>query len=424
LNEAHRWRPADNNPNRFRQTLLSWRTKTNQVPRAGAPTPPLEVPGLMTNYNYRQIPDCPDCSVDSFWATLTPIQQQVFTQSAIERIFAAGATLMEEGETADHVVVILTGRTKICIWDSGTEHIIAKRGPGELIGERAALRVSVRSATVVALEQVRALVVTTADFASFLSRYPDVLHLVEDQIYERLTKDSARRYRDQLQHAWEVGRAKVPRFGRSSPVRLTGENCTVVFSDVVAFGARIRNDEHRRTVRRELTKMTFEAIQALWGCCCWEDRGDGHLIVIAPSVPTVQVLRALFIALPDALRKHNLLYGPGAQIQLKIALDVGPVTGDESGVSGQVIINSARFLDAPPFKKAMAETHAALGFVVSDFVYQSAVSLAECPTDPGSYSTIDVRVKEMYQTAWMFLVNPTPALPPNSALARIVPPCP
>jgi hypothetical protein len=139
--------------------------------------------------------------------------------------------------------------------------------------------------------------------------------------------------------------------------------------------------------------------------------------VIPPSIPTVQVLRALFIALPDALRKHNVLYGVGAQIQLKIAVDVGPVTGDESGVSGQAIIDSARFLDAPPFKQAMAATHAVLGLVVSDFVYQSTVNLAECPTGPDSYSKIEVRVKEMYQRAWMLLVGPAPQIVTNPASA-------
>lgn len=390
--------------------------RARSISRAGAPTLATEVPGPMTASEYRTA-DCPDCPEGSFWATLTSAQKEVFTQSATERIFAAGATLMEEGETADHVVVILAGRTKICIWEDGVEQIIAKRGPGELIGERAALRVSVRSATVVALEQVRALVVTTADFAFFLSRYPDVLHLVEDQIYERLTKDSARRYRDHLHHAWQVGRSMVPRLGRSGPLRLAGENCTVVFTDVVAFGARIRNDQHRRTVRVELLKMTCDALQAIWPDCYWEDRGDGHLIVIPPSIPTVQVLRALFIALPDALRKHNVLYGVGAQIQLKIAVDVGPVTGDESGVSGQAIIDSARFLDAPPFKQAMAATHAVLGLVVSDFVYQSTVNLAECPTGPDSYSKIEVRVKEMYQRAWMLLVGPAPQIVTNPASA-------
>lgn len=372
----------------------------------------------MTNSDYR-IPVCPNCPPGSFWVRLTRAQQHAFLESATRRIFAAGATMMEEGETADHVAVILVGRTKICIWDGGDEQVIAKRGPGELIGERAALRVSVRSATVVALDQVQALVMTTEEFASFLSRYPEVLQIVEDQIYERLTRDPGRRHRSHLQHAWEMGRTMVPRFGRPAPVRLVGENCTVVFTDVAAFGSPIRNDEHRLTIQRELQKMTYEALQIIWHQCYLGERGDGHLLVVPPSVPTVQVLRALFIALPDALRRHNLLYGAGAQIQLRVALDVGPVTGDESGVSGQVLINAARYVEAPPLKKVMADTNATVGFVISDFVFQNHVSLVECPTDPAGYSRIEVRVKELYKPAWMYLVNPAQALPAATALAPI-----
>ena len=77
----------------------------------------------MTNPDYRR-PDCPGCPPDSFWVKLTPAQRLVFARTAVERSFAAGATLMEEGETADHVVVILAGRTKICVWEGDTEQII------------------------------------------------------------------------------------------------------------------------------------------------------------------------------------------------------------------------------------------------------------------------------------------------------------
>ena len=89
---------------------------------------------------------------------------------ADRRTFAGGARLMQEGETANHVVVILRGRTQICVNDNGKERVVAYRGPGQLIGERAALQVSVRSATVIALETVHALVVRTEDFAAFLMR--------------------------------------------------------------------------------------------------------------------------------------------------------------------------------------------------------------------------------------------------------------
>ena len=56
------------------------------------------------------------------------------------RTFAAGARLIEEGDRADHVIVILSGRTKICVEENGGESILAERGPGQLVGERAALQ--------------------------------------------------------------------------------------------------------------------------------------------------------------------------------------------------------------------------------------------------------------------------------------------
>ena len=143
----------------------------------------------MSNKDEYQPFRSPRATAASFWDALTPVERTDFASSAAERTFAGGATLMEEGETADHVIVILSGRTKICVEKDGMERIIAYRGPGQLIGERAALRVSVRSATVVALETVHALAMKTEDFASFVSNHQGVLGIVEGQVYQRLRED-------------------------------------------------------------------------------------------------------------------------------------------------------------------------------------------------------------------------------------------
>ena len=108
------------------------------------------------------------------------------------RTFAAGARLMEEGERADNVMVILGGRVKICVDENGSERVLAVRGLGQLVGERGALKVSVRSATVIALDLIWALVVQTKDFAAFISAHPRVLDIVQDQLYQRHTEERAR----------------------------------------------------------------------------------------------------------------------------------------------------------------------------------------------------------------------------------------
>ena len=55
------------------------------------------------------------------------------------------------------------------------QRTIAERGPGQLVGERGAFQVNVRSATVVALQTVQTLVMKTEDFAAFVSAHPGVL---------------------------------------------------------------------------------------------------------------------------------------------------------------------------------------------------------------------------------------------------------
>jgi CRP-like cAMP-binding protein len=56
--------------------------------------------------------------------------------------------------------------------EEGHELILALRGPGDVIGELSAVDDSPRSATAVAIEPVEALVVSAADFASFMQRTP------------------------------------------------------------------------------------------------------------------------------------------------------------------------------------------------------------------------------------------------------------
>ena len=108
----------------------------------------------------------------SFWRSLTYVEQEDLTAVATLRTFASGATLMQEGESGDHVVVILSGLCRIRVGPN----VIAIRGPGDLIGERAALQISVRSATVITSGLVRALVVRTPDFSAWISRHPHGKH--------------------------------------------------------------------------------------------------------------------------------------------------------------------------------------------------------------------------------------------------------
>jgi hypothetical protein len=186
------------------------------------------------------------------------------------------------------------------------------------------------------------------------------------------------------------------------PRLLNGENCTIMLSDVVGFGAGSRTDEDRHMIREALFSMTHTVLRDLPDAWSWDDRGDGLLTVVSPIVPTVKVVAPLHKELPAALEEHNRVYPASARIQLRVAINVGPVASDIMGVSGEAIIVTARLVEAPVFKKAMIESGASLGIVASTFIYQSV--LRHGPYLEG-YSEIPVDLKESSLSAWMKLFD-------------------
>jgi CRP-like cAMP-binding protein len=355
---------------------------------------------------------------DCFWDALDPIEREALRSVASWRTFAAGARLMEEGERADHVMVILGGRVKVCVDENGSERVLAVRGLGQLVGERGALKVSVRSATVIAQDMIWALVVQTKDFAAFVSAHPRVLDIVQNQLYQRRTEEPAR-YRhatngpDGFRATPAESTAAADQFddnyrpdhSRRHSQPLNGENCTVFLTDVVGFGARIRTDGDRLLIRDALFQMTQAAMQGVPDAQS-EDRGDGFLTVVPPNISTATVLDELLKALPAALERHNSAQRESARFKLRLAVNVGPVVSDIMGVSGEAIIVVARLVEAPSFKKAIAESPVSLGVIASPFVYEAVIRHSSNPSDLASYSRVPVEVKESDTTAWMRLLDP------------------
>ncbi|MGW2747478.1 Crp/Fnr family transcriptional regulator [Streptomyces sp. NPDC001450] len=89
--------------------------------------------------------------------------------------YQARAVLMHQAEPSSHVLLVLNGWTKVTATAAnGYEALLALRGPGDLLGEGAALSGRDRAATVTALEPVEAIVIDQGSFTSFLSENPRV----------------------------------------------------------------------------------------------------------------------------------------------------------------------------------------------------------------------------------------------------------
>ncbi|MBI3750536.1 MAG: MFS transporter [Chloroflexi bacterium] len=96
---------------------------------------------------------------------------------------AAGQTLMRQGEAGDRFVVIEAGEVDVSV-DGRWIH---RLGPGAGIGEVALLRQTPRTATVVAVTDVRIVSIGSRDFCSAVSG-PTALGLMERVVRERLAR--------------------------------------------------------------------------------------------------------------------------------------------------------------------------------------------------------------------------------------------
>jgi class 3 adenylate cyclase len=326
----------------------------------------------------------------TFWQSLATAEQEALETCAQRRTYPRGTALCREAEPAESVFIINSGRTGIYAGRPGERRLIAIRKPGDIIGERAAFEVRSRSATVIAIEEVQALVIPTADFAVFLEHHPGVVEVLERGIYDRLTEDRQSMLGEEL---IESG-------------RWNGHNCSIFLADISGFGRRDRNDGDRRKIRNTVYAFLEEACEnsnVSWPDCHREDRGDGALIIVPPSTPTRSVVDPLLARLAAALEQYNRQATPATRIQLRVALHVGPVVSEPQGVSGEAIILASRIIEAARLKKELARTGARLGVIVSPFVYESVIKHSPGNVDPNQYRQLRFRVKESNLAAWMYL---------------------
>ncbi len=109
-------------------------------------------------------------------------------RSGIRRTFAAGSTLMKQGDVADTMYVIIKGRVLV---ERTHPHLsealtLAELGPGDVVGEMGLLDHEPRSATVTAIDEVDAMELDDLALAQTVLQYPEVstalLHLLSRRL--------------------------------------------------------------------------------------------------------------------------------------------------------------------------------------------------------------------------------------------------
>jgi len=128
---------------------------------------------------------------------LAPLAEQTLAAIAatgVVRTFPKNAILINEGDTADSLFIVLSGRIKVFASnEAGREIVLSFFGPGEYVGEMS-LDGSPRSASVMTVEPTTCAIVNRASVREFLLAHPYfALNLIEKLIQRvRVTTENVK----------------------------------------------------------------------------------------------------------------------------------------------------------------------------------------------------------------------------------------
>jgi CRP/FNR family transcriptional regulator, cyclic AMP receptor protein len=151
-----------------------------------------------------------------FWAALSDGERAVLSARGRESVFPRGTSLCREGDPSTHVMVLLSGWTKVISSTlEGHEMVLALRGPGDVIGELATDLGGYRTATIRALMPVEALLVSADRFNAFLEENSRALRVYRRVMAERQHElDQSLRTRIESSGAQRLARLLLDLAGR------------------------------------------------------------------------------------------------------------------------------------------------------------------------------------------------------------------
>jgi CRP/FNR family cyclic AMP-dependent transcriptional regulator len=102
-------------------------------------------------------------------------QLEILTRSLQKKAFPKGRVVLTEGQPAENMFIIISGRVKVQVADAeGKEVILAVLGPGEFFGEMSLIDQQPSSASVITIEQCHFIIVGKEDFRRHIAGNVDV----------------------------------------------------------------------------------------------------------------------------------------------------------------------------------------------------------------------------------------------------------
>jgi CRP/FNR family cyclic AMP-dependent transcriptional regulator len=121
--------------------------------------------------------------------SLPPAERERFLARCQVETFARGDVIMREGDHGEHFHLIETGRVSLHVTTpEGEIAMLSVLGAGQAYGEMALVGARLRTATVVALEDVRTRVLSRDLFEELRQHYPGVDRLLVDILASRVDR--------------------------------------------------------------------------------------------------------------------------------------------------------------------------------------------------------------------------------------------
>jgi hypothetical protein len=178
---------------------------------------------------------------------------------------------------------------------------------------------------------------------------------------------------------------------------------TILVVDVERFADRARSNLNRLVVRDGMYRSLTQAFRAAgipWSECDREDRGDGVLVVIPPTVAKSVLIEPLPEHLVSTLTTHNHTHGAAERIRLRMALHAGEIHYDDHGVVGRAIDHTFRLLDTDELKRTLARSTGVLAVITSSWFFEEVVWHSQAHIR-AAFRPARVAVNETATTAWI-----------------------
>ena len=143
---------------------------------------------------------------EQFFADLTDNELDVIAKITNMRDFELGETIFKESENDPSLYVIRSGEVKAYVTaPDGENFTLTTMKDGEIFGQMSFVDGKPRSATVMALSDVKTLVMKKSDFEMIVDENPRLVHKILEKIVlnvHSIVRGMNSRYREMLNYMW------------------------------------------------------------------------------------------------------------------------------------------------------------------------------------------------------------------------------